>query len=83
MNVICVLCDFNYANNFLIYIAQKNSHKNKVELCLASESLFHIETATIVDKNERYLSAMQLNYVGDHFKTCNRNYSTNHDKFNV
>lgn len=51
----------------------KNSHKNKVELCLASESLFHIETATIVDKNERYLSAMQLNYVGDHFNTCNRN----------
>lgn len=22
VNVICVLCDFNYANNFLIYIAQ-------------------------------------------------------------
>lgn len=47
VNVICVLCDFNYANNFLILIycsisLVKNSHKNKVELCLASESLFHI-----------------------------------------
>lgn len=57
--------------------------KIKLNFCLASESLFHIETATIVDKNERYLSAMQLNYLADHFNNRNYRTSQDHDKFNV